>query len=337
MTNMLRVALLSTGSCLAAVTAAQAQDAPVEWTLAYLSVKGTVYEEMALSIPERISAATDGAITITPNSSLVAGDRLLESVRDGLVEMSMPLTGYYTGTQPLFTVPSLPGYSENYEDMAALMASDYGEQVRAVFAEDYGATQVMEGAFCPQTLFSTKPITTLEEWDGRKLRVNNRGTGLIGGQLGAVAVSLSAAEVLPALERGVIDGVVTDTCWAYGAGFGSVITHASDWDLGKIVPSPVLVNSDAWEALPEDVRQKAAAEFEAIEADFVARWKERTAELPALWAEAGVEYTEISDAENARFNAEELQAPILDAWREDMARAGLDADAVLATAKAAIE
>ncbi|WBU64316.1 TRAP transporter substrate-binding protein DctP [Paracoccus aerodenitrificans] len=331
----LAATLLSTASVLA--TAAQAQNDPVEWTLAYLSVKGTIYEEVVQAIPDRIAEATDGAIVITPTSSLVAGDRLLESVRDGLVEMSMPLTGYYTGSQPLFTVPSLPGYSENYEDMAALMASDYGEQVRAVFEEDYGATQVMENAFCPQTLFSTKPITTLEEWNGRKLRVNNRGTGLIGGQLGAVAVSLSAAEVLPALERGVIDGVITDTCWAYGAGFGSVITHAADWDLGKVIPSPVLVNTEAWEALQEDVRNKAAAEFEKIEADFAERWKERTAELPGLWTDAGVDYTEVRDEENARFNAEELQAPVLEAWREDMQRAGLDADAVLDTAKAAIE
>ena len=121
----------------------------------------------------------------------------------------MPLTGYYTGTQPMFTVPSLPGYSESYDDLLACAERDYGDQLRAIYTEDYNATEILETAFCPQTLFSTKPITTLEEW-GRKLRVNNRGTGLIGDALGAITVSLSAAEVLPALERGVIDGVITD-------------------------------------------------------------------------------------------------------------------------------
>lgn len=194
----------------------------------------------------------------------------------------------------------------------------------------------METAFCPQTLFSTAPITRAAEWKDRKLRVNNRGTGLVGAELGATTVSLSAGEVLPALERGVIEGVITDTCWAYGAGFSSVITHAAAWKLGSVLPSPVLVNNDAWNALPKDLRAKVAAEFEAIEADFEARWRERAAELPGLWAKAGVEFTQVSDEENSKVLADEVQAPVIAAWRQDMERAGLDADAVLATAKDAV-
>ncbi|MES0885176.1 TRAP transporter substrate-binding protein DctP [Roseibium sp. SCP14] len=317
------------------VTNVKAQ--PTEWTLAYLAVKGTIYEEVALAIPERIATATDGQLVITANSSLIKGNRLLEAVRDGLVEMTLPLTGYYSGSQPLFTVPSLPGLSENYDDLKALSASDYGNQVRAVYDETYNSTELMETAFCPQTLFSTKPITTLEEWKDRKLRVNNRGTGLIGAELGATTVSLSAGEVLPALERGVIEGVITDSCWAYGAGFGAVITHAANWKLGSVVPSPVLVNNDAWNELPEDLRVKVAAEFKKIEADFEARWRERAAELPGQWREAGVDFTEISDREMQRVYAVEIQAPVIEAWRADMERAGLDADTVLQTAKSAVE
>ncbi|MEM9630834.1 MAG: TRAP transporter substrate-binding protein DctP [Pseudomonadota bacterium] len=321
----------------ASLLATNAKAEKIEWTLAYLAVKGTIYEEVALAIPERIAAATDGQLVITANSSLIKGNRLLEAVRDGLVEMTLPLTGYYTGSQPLFTVPSLPGLSESYDDLKALSASDYGDRIRAVYDETYNSTELMETAFCPQTLFSTKPITTLEEWKDRKLRVNNRGTGLIGAELGATTVSLSAGEVLPALERGVIEGVITDSCWAYGAGFGAVITHAANWKLGSVVPSPVLVNNDAWNALPGELRAKVTAEFEQIEADFEARWRARAAELPMQWREAGVDFTEVSDREMQRVYAVDIQAPVIAAWQEDMKRAGLDADAVLQTAKSAVE
>lgn len=329
------VALSLATSVAALSTTLQAET--TEWTLAYLAVKGTIYEEVALSIPDRIAAATDGQLIITANSSLVNGNRLLEGVRDGLVEMTLPLTGYYTGSQPLFIVASLPGMSESYDDMKALMASEYGEQVRAVYTETYNSTELMETAFCPQTLFSTKPITTVEAWEGRKLRVNNRGTGLVGAELGAITVSLSAGEVLPALERGVIEGVITDSCWAYGAGFGTVISHAANWRLGSVLPSPVLVNNDAWAALPDDVREAVAAEFEQIEADFEARWRERASEMPGLWRAAGVDFAEIPEDEMARVYADDIQAPVLAAWRADMERVGLDADAVLATAKQAVE
>jgi hypothetical protein len=79
-----------------------------------------------------------------------------------------------------------------------------------------------------------------------------------------------------------------------------------------------------------------AAEFEAIEADLEARWRERTAELPGLWVKAGVEFTQVSDEENAKVLADDVQAPVIAAWREDMERAGLDADAVLETARGAV-
>jgi len=327
-------AMLFGGATLFAVTA---QAETTKWTLAYLAVKGTIYEEVALAIPERIAAVTDGQLIITPNSSLVKGSRLLEAVRDGLVQITLPLTGYYTGSQPLFTVPSLPGISESYDNLKALSDSAYGDQVRAVYKDTYNATELMETAFCPQTLFSTTSITTVDEWKNRKLRVNNRGTGLIGAELGAITVSLSAGEVLPALERGVIEGVITDSCWAYGAGFGTVVTHASDWKLGSVVPSPVLVNNDAWSALSEDLRAKVTTEFKAIEADFETRWRERSAEMPGLWRKAGVKFTEISAEETIRVYAAEIQTPVIDAWRKDMDRAGLDSDAVLATAKAAVK
>lgn len=309
----------------------------VNWTLAYLPVKGTIYEELALDIPGRLEAATGGRLVVTANASLVAGNRLLEGVRDGLVEMSLPLMGYYSGSQPLFTVPSLPGISESYEDLQALSASAYGTQVRALLHDSYNATQMMETAFCPQTLFSVKPIATVEQWADRKLRVNNRGTGLVGTELGAVPVSLSAGEVLPALERGVIEGVITDSCWAYGAGFQSVVTHAANWRLGSVLPAPVLINNDALASLPADLRDSLVAEFKAIESDFARRWKQRAAEMPALWQKAGVAFHNIPESEMTRVYAPDVMAPVLDAWRQDMTRAGLDAAAVEKVARDAVK
>lgn len=308
-----------------------------EWTMAYLGLAGTIYQDVALAVPDRIAAATDGMLVITPNSSILKGNRYLEGVRDGAVQMAMTVPAYYTGSEPHFTVPSIPGISESFDDLEALSDSQWGEEFRAIFENDYNSIQVLQSAFCPQTLFSTVPITTLEEWNGRKLRVNNRGMGLVGAELGATTVSLSAGEVLPALERGVIEGVITDSCWALGAGFNSVITNAADWRLGSVLPAPMIVNKDAWAALSDDVREAAAAEFAAIEEEFEQRWRDRAAALPDMWREAGVEFNEITDAEMVRAYDERLVGQVIDAWREDMDRVGLDADATLAIAREAVK
>lgn len=330
--------LMITGMTFGSILAAPIANAePTQWSMGYVALAGTVYQEAALAVPERIAEATGGELIITPNSSIVKGNRLLEGVRDGVIQMAMTIPAYYTGTEPLFTVPSIPGISESFDDLIALSDSEWGEQFRAVFEDEYNSTQVLQSAFCPQTLFSTVPIRTLEEWDGRKLRVNNRGMGLVGAELGATTVSLSAGEVLPALERGVIEGVITDSCWALGAGFGSVITNASNWRLGSVLPAPMLVNKDAWEALPEEVREAAAAEFAALEEEYAQIWRDREAALPEMWREAGVTFDEISDEEMERAYDERLVSKVIEAWREDMDRVGLDTDATLATAREAVQ
>lgn len=318
-------------------TAPMVQAETTEWTMSYLGLAGTIYQDVALEVPDRIAKATDGRLVITTNSSILKGNRFLEGVRDGAVQMAMTIPAYYTGSEPLFTVPSIPGISESYDDLKALSASQWGDEFRAIFENDYNSIVVLQSAFCPQTLFSTVPITTLEEWDGRKLRVNNRGMGLVGAELGASTVSLSAGEVLPALERGVIEGVITDSCWALGAGFNSVITNAANWRLGSVLPAPLIVNKDAWDALPEDIREASVAEFAAIESDFEQRWRERVDALPDMWRDAGVSFDEITDAEMERAYDERLVGKVIEAWREDMDRVGLDTDATLAIARDAVK
>lgn len=305
-----------------------ATSAEYKWKLAYIPVKGTIYYDVAVAIPDRIKAATGGRLEIVANASLVKGNRLLESVRDGLVEMSVPLTGYYTGTQPLFTISALPSISESLSDLQKINKSAYGDMVRDLYSKTYNSTELMTGAFCPQTLFSTKPVHTKEDWAGKRLRVNNRGTGLVGDKLGALTVSLSASEVLPAMERGVIDGVVTDTCWAYGAGFYTVVKHAADWKLGSVVGFPVLVNKDAWAKLPEDLQKLTRDEFKKIEADFYNVWEKQVAKMPSEWGSKGVEFHHVSDAEMSKVFEKEILGSVFDKWYDDARKSGLDPEKI---------
>ncbi len=327
------IATVLTASALIASSPANAET--YNWTLAYMGVPGMIYTEVAEAIPERIAKATDGQVIITANSSLVKPNRLLEGVRDGLVDMALVVTAYYTGTQPLFSVPAIPGLVDSLDNLKAINGSEYGDQVRAVYGKDYNSIELMETAFCPQTVFSTKPIRTVEEWNGRKLRVNNRATGLIGAQLGATTISLSAGEIIPALERGVIEGVVTDSCWAYNNGIQTVVDYASNWRLGSVMPAPLLVNKESWDKLPPELQKKVQDELDQIEADYDVIWRERAAAMPALLEKNGVKYTEVADSEMQRVTSEEVMAPVLEAWREDMKRAGFDADAVLASVRKA--
>lgn len=307
------------------MSALPAHAAPeVKWTLAYLPVPGSTYYEIALQVPQRIAKATQGRMEITANGSLIAGNRMLEAVRDGEVQLSMPLLGYYSASQPLFALVTLPGISESLESMNHLMAGEYGAAIATTLAKDYKAQPVFTGAFCPQTLFSTTPIFTTDNWNGKRIRVNNSGTALIANQLGAKPTSLAAGEVLPGLQRGVIDGVVTDSCWAYQAGFHTVVKYAADWQLGSVTPFQIVVSQEAWARLPKDLQAQVAGELKTMEQELNAHWKVKTAEMPKLWRDKGVDFHSVDAAQQKRAQSDQYAKPAFEAWYKAAQAKGID-------------
>jgi len=321
------------------LTAALAAHANPEfkWTLAYLPVTGTTYYDAALQLPDRIGKATKGRVQVTANGSLVPGTRMLEAVRDGDVQMSMVLSGYYTASQPLFTLVSLPGYSESFADLDRVMASPYGVAMREVFARDYKARELMFSAFCPQTVFSTKPVQTLEDWKGLRVRVNNSGTAVLANVLSAKPVSLSAGEVLPALQRGVVDAVVTDACWAYGAGFYTAVKHAAAWKLGSVVPWHVMVGQEAWAKLPADLQQAVEAELATMSKELRADYAAKVEALPKQWEAKGVKYHVVTEAESRKVLDPKYMGAVQDAWYQQAKPRNVDAQKWEAVARDALK
>lgn len=310
------------GLLMSALTAHAAPE--VKWTLAYLPVPGSTYYEIALQVPQRIAKATQGRMEITANGSLIAGNRMLEAVRDGEVQLSMPLLGYYSASQPLFALVTLPGISESLESMNRLMAGEYGAAVAATLAKDYMAQPVFTGAFCPQTLFSTVPILTTDDWKGKRIRVNNAGTALIANELGAKPTSLAAGEVLPGLQRGVIDGVITDSCWAYQAGFHTAVKYAADWQLGSVTPFQIVVSQGAWAQLPKDLQAQVAGEFKAMEKELNAHWKVKAAEMPKLWRDKGVDFHSVDATQKKRAQSDQYAKPAFETWYKAAQAKGID-------------
>ncbi len=302
-----------------------AQAAPeYKWTMSYLPVTGTTYYDAALALPQRISKATNGRLEITANGSLIPGNRLLEAVRDGEVQMSMPLTGYYTASQPMFTLAALPGISESFEDMEKVLGSRYGEAVNEILSQDYKSTTLLTSAFCPQTMFSTRPVATLEDWKGLRIRVNNAGTGALANVLGARPTALAANEVLPALQRGVIEAVLTDSCWAYGAGFHTAVKHASDWKLGSVVPWMVLVNHDAWAKLPKDLQEVVKGEMQKVQEELRAEWKAKVAAMPGQWRARNVDFHHVSDEETRKVYDPKYVTTVFETWYKQAEAKGID-------------
>jgi TRAP-type C4-dicarboxylate transport system substrate-binding protein len=132
--------------------------------------------------------------------------QLYEQVRDGLADVVWTLPGYTAGRFPGLEVFEMPFMMQNPEatskalwDYVQLHAQDEFKDVRPLAFHVHGP-----GVFH----MTRKPIRTMADLKGLKMRAPTRTTNRFLGVLGATPVGMPVPQVGDALSKGVIDGAV---------------------------------------------------------------------------------------------------------------------------------
>lgn len=316
------ITLVTLTTLLAPASALWARDHRL--TLAYLPVKGTLYVDVTEALAREIDSALDGQVEIIPNDSLVKGTQLAQSVRDGRVQMATILTAYYSATNPEFGLAQLPGLMNDLDEFKSVFYGLWREDMNRIFSEKYNARVMMWGLFAPQNLISITPINTTADFRGKKIRVHNIETATLVAGLGAKPTPMPASEVLPSLQRGIIDGVFTSSAWAYGQSFYTVAKNVTLWPISTILPFPVVMNRDSWESLPADTREQMDEICRRLEKDAFENYVGKMASLPPKWAEKGASYHVAADDQVARLFEEQHLKPVYDAFFTRADKAGFN-------------
>lgn len=288
---------------LGAVPEARAQD--LDMTMGILPTPNSLYLKMMKQVPERFERATGGKIVVTLNDSLVGGTQITASVRDGRVPMSGALHTYLAGEDPRMGVFNLPGLVDNMAEYTYLCASFWCGDVEKLWAEQWNSVVLAEGAWCSQALFSKQPIRTLEDFKGKRLRVHNPQTAALMEAIGAKAAPLPLSEVPPALERGVIDGVFTSTCYGNGQEYWRLAPNVQNWKIGPITGWVVIINKDQWEAIPEDLRIAIRKEMKDLEHEALYNFYSHVNDAVKQMAANGIELWTAPQSEVDRVTAPE--------------------------------
>lgn len=187
--------------------------------------------------------------------------------------------------------------------------------------DSYGGTELARELYAKQGAYfvghvhhdmnlihSKKPIRSLDDFEGLKIRMPG---GLVADcfdAIGARTVTLAGPDVYPALETGAIDAAdFVGPAINYGLGFGNVCDYivmgpSSTPCLHQPVDiSEVSFNLRTWNGLPEhlkailtdQVRIFSSLHFSGIQKANVEAW--------AKFAEAGVTVTRLSEDDVARF------------------------------------
>lgn len=132
--------------------------------------------------------------------------QLVDQVKDGVADVIWTLTGYTAGRFPLMEVFELPfmmqspeGTSKALWEYVNTYAMAEFKDVKSIAFHVHG-----DGVFHMRD----KPITTMADLKGLKVRAPTRQTSRFLAALGATPVAMPVPQVSEALSKGVIDGAV---------------------------------------------------------------------------------------------------------------------------------
>jgi TRAP-type C4-dicarboxylate transport system substrate-binding protein len=178
-------------------------------------------------------------------------------------------------------------------------------------------------------LWSRKKTTTLAEIAGQKIRVISPEQAEFIKRLGGIPITLGTSEVAAALDRGVIDGVLTASS-GYGYIWRDLLKYRYSLDV-SFIDSLLLVNKDAWDKLSPENRTKVQAAIGQATQHITSAMAAEEDSLTSQLASKGIVVTTPSAADLAQ--AEKLITPYWDGWAK--ARGG-DAPEAMKKVRAAI-
>jgi TRAP-type mannitol/chloroaromatic compound transport system substrate-binding protein len=256
----LGVAALGVGSVLPNSKRAYAQAKTFKWRMSTAWPTGIpLFTDMAKVLSDIVRKTSGGRMIIDtfPSGAIAPPLEGVDAVRRGVCQMAHTWPGYDIGIQP--TTCLLGGYagSPNSEVMIHWIYGGDGYKLWQEFRLEKFDVVAFPGGIRPTEVFahSHKPIRTLADLKGLKFRTVGAWADILP-KLGASVVTLPGAEVLPALERKVIDA----TEWACPGenlpmGFHEIAKYVVIPGVHQpSAPFEYVVNRKAWGELPEDLK-----------------------------------------------------------------------------------
>lgn len=257
-------------------------------------------------LDERLQEETNGryAVEVVTAEELgMSGTEFLRVLNSGMIDFAEITTGYVSGDFPMIEAPELPGLSSSYEGYRAITDA-WMENVVAENEDRMGGKVISSFAWGPMRLYSTFPVGDLSDLEGKKIRVFSSSQAKYIEELGAEPMSLPMSEVYGALQRGLIDGMVTGAEHISRMNLWETTRYVSDIGIAPAT-GYIVVSQRTWNSLPREVQ-------DAIE-EFTGEFSDEGWRLGAKNKELGFEI-----AQENGMNLDNAQMP--EVWWDDIQR-----------------
>jgi TRAP-type transport system periplasmic protein len=248
----------------ATVWLAGAAQAQTKWDLPSGYGANTFHVQNLQSFADEVDKATAGKLKITlhPGASLFKANEIKRAVQSAQTPIGEFILSSAGNENPLFGLDSVPFLATSYAESRKL--SDTSRPALEKLLASQGMKLLYTVPWPPQGLYTGKPITSLNDLKGSKMRAYNPATSRIAELVGAVPVTVQLAELPAALATGSVDNFLTSSASGVDSKLYEHVKYF--YDVNAWLPrNALVVNQKAFDSLDratQDVVVKAAAAAE---------------------------------------------------------------------------
>jgi TRAP-type C4-dicarboxylate transport system substrate-binding protein len=251
---------------------------------------------------EALESRSNGriAVNLFPRGQLGTVASQIEGLQLGTVEAFTTPADFFAGMDPRFGTFSIPLlFKDTVHAEKVLLDPAMNKEILALGA-DKGVQVVSVYTFAPAHYFGKQPIRKLDDFKGKKLRVNATAAERAKmRQFGASAVPMDLSEVVPGIQQGVIDGTMSAAAVYVNLKFNDISKVLTEVNDTMIVSVGVV--SRPWLAkLPADLRQIVVEEGNKLQARINPQSRVMDEGMVKRWREAGGEIVRLPESDQAR-------------------------------------
>ena len=228
---------------------------------------GLNYKELERPLWEEwIPQASNGKVTgdMLPFDQVgLDNATILRLLKQGAMDIGTTDASRLAADDPRFEGADLAGIALTIQD-ARKAVDAYRSVLNGIMEENWNVKVLFWGPAPPQVFWCRVPITGLADLQGKKVRVFNKTMIDFLNGVGATAVSINFPEVVPALQRGVVDCAVTGTMSGNTAGWGEVTTHLYPMYMGWAIRFTA-INLRTWNRITPEVQGFLLDQFKQYE------------------------------------------------------------------------
>src|SRR5712691_6989181 len=238
-------------------------------------------------------------VEIYPASQIGSIPRMIEGLQLGTLEAWIGPPEFVVGHDPRFQVLGAPGLFHDMDHAYRVLADGKFRETVLALGEAKSLKGVSLIVYGPTTYTTRKPVRKLDDFKGLKIRVfASPMQTLAVARLGATAAPMPLDEVLPALQRGAIDGnrtgITISTAFKY---YDVVKTLTETHD--AMVTSIAMVSKPWYDKLPADLQKILMEEGEAVQKELFDWTVDFNNKSRQIWTEHGGELIKLPPADQA--------------------------------------